>query len=443
MFVYHIVVFIFYFPFVLCYFCDVNGNDFSYDETIDKNLRKRLISSNSCPNHFSICQESRCAGEASTLAEKQDVDIEVPLYPVIAQRTTDTTCRNGTIAIALNGVPIESISMLKASCGSPGIYGQSSGAKACDLKGDKDGTITCGDAVVAHGGTFDKCGGHADYRGIYHYHTIPTCLLDQLQQQERASSPQIGWALDGFPVYGPLGPEGIPMAPCGTPPAHPTICLDECNGLAGEFSGYDEYLYRYHMSGEVASGQCSDEVANSGPCQREESKCCLSTVPSKAYSPYSIGCFRGCLLGDETCYMASPGTSDTYLPTISTHATSTHDVQPISIDEESSGSGSVSEDDVTVIDQPFASQPAFTVVRLPSRGLGVWSRDEASLTALPHSENDAFISGISINEHGAEDDAMYAPVHFLMHGDLMTGCIFPRSRPYIRCEPMEQVIWRS
>jgi hypothetical protein len=56
----------------------------------------------------------------------------------------------------------------------------------------------------------DKCGGRADGFGHYSYRAPPACLLRQLARRLPASSvhsPQVGWALDGFPVFGPLGPK--------------------------------------------------------------------------------------------------------------------------------------------------------------------------------------------------------------------------------------------
>ncbi len=81
-------------------------------------------------------------------------------------------------------------------------------------------------------------------RAQYHYHVPPVCLLDQLESMRARSqpsdalaidvslqaSPQIAWAIDGFPVYGPKGLGGVGMYRCGLPGAHPLFCLDECNG---------------------------------------------------------------------------------------------------------------------------------------------------------------------------------------------------------------------
>ena len=55
-------------------------------------------------------------------------------------------------------------------------------------------------AVVVEGPSFDNCLGHPAPNGEYHHHLNPTCLyLDSLNTQH---SPIVGFAFDGFPVYG-------------------------------------------------------------------------------------------------------------------------------------------------------------------------------------------------------------------------------------------------
>jgi uncharacterized protein (TIGR03437 family) len=71
--------------------------------------------------------------------------------------------------------------------------------------------------------TFDDCEGHQPNTGTYHYHANPLCLRAQLNDNlitlrssrngvsyaELASgwrhSPILGWAMDGYPIYGPYG----------------------------------------------------------------------------------------------------------------------------------------------------------------------------------------------------------------------------------------------
>jgi hypothetical protein len=71
--------------------------------------------------------------------------------------------------------------------------------------------------------TFDNCIGHQPGNGQYHHHANPVCLRAQLNDniladstgrtgttyREKAApwshSPILGWAYDGYPIYGPYG----------------------------------------------------------------------------------------------------------------------------------------------------------------------------------------------------------------------------------------------
>jgi len=58
-------------------------------------------------------------------------------------------------------------------------------------------------AIVAEGSSFDDCLGHPAPNGEYHHHLNPTCLYDDTDASVHA--PIIGYAFDGFPVYGAYG----------------------------------------------------------------------------------------------------------------------------------------------------------------------------------------------------------------------------------------------
>jgi hypothetical protein len=50
--------------------------------------------------------------------------------------------------------------------------------------------------------SFDSCGGHPTGLSQYHNHVNPTCMYTS---SSTSHSPIIGWAFDGYPVYGPYG----------------------------------------------------------------------------------------------------------------------------------------------------------------------------------------------------------------------------------------------
>ena len=59
------------------------------------------------------------------------------------------------------------------------------------------------DALVFEGISFDNCLGHPAPNGEYHHHVNPTCLYDDTDDSKHA--PLIGFAFDGFPIYGAYG----------------------------------------------------------------------------------------------------------------------------------------------------------------------------------------------------------------------------------------------
>jgi hypothetical protein len=49
----------------------------------------------------------------------------------------------------------------------------------------------------------DLCCGHPNPDGQYHYHKYPICINSPWADNGDGPSPLIGWAFDGFPIYGP------------------------------------------------------------------------------------------------------------------------------------------------------------------------------------------------------------------------------------------------
>lgn len=59
------------------------------------------------------------------------------------------------------------------------------------------------DALFYEGISFDNCLGHPNGQGEYHTHVNPTCLYND--SVNTIHSPIIGYAFDGFPIYGAYG----------------------------------------------------------------------------------------------------------------------------------------------------------------------------------------------------------------------------------------------
>jgi len=274
--------------------CDSSGASWMYNEYLEPGTGLRILTTTGCPNHQAACQKSSCTGSDSG-AVVRSLRWEIPLVPVFASKAhvTNVTCSTSEVAVALNGVS---------------IYSQS------------DDSGTCGDAVAMHSGELDGCGGRTDSKSIYHYLVPPACLLKQLSNPPAPNvghSPQVGWALDGFPVYGPYSVGGLQIAPCSSykpkfdskgialPP--PAYCLDECNGVYGALQGVDTFMYRYYMAGPAADGVCDSNLLLT--CDRRDHPCCIqaTAIPDPTFRPYSIGCFKGCLASDFVCQQSAAG----------------------------------------------------------------------------------------------------------------------------------------
>lgn len=131
----------------------------------------------------------------------------VALAPVKA--ATFTTI-DAALGVAVNGVPIYDYSSQGAL--DPTVY---------DPRADTKAT-----------GELDACGGHAGRGDDYHYHAAPTCMIAAMANKGPAAI--LGWAFDGYPIYGNTRPDGAAIA-AGE--------LDVCNAMPDP-----TYGYRYHTS---------------------------------------------------------------------------------------------------------------------------------------------------------------------------------------------------
>ena len=82
-------------------------------------------------------------------------------------------------------------------------------------------------------GELDICGGHSGRGDDYHYHVAPNCMMDMMKNKKDPAA-IIGWAFDGYPIYGNRNPDGSTIAKGK---------LDVCNGQADGLYGW-----RYHTS---------------------------------------------------------------------------------------------------------------------------------------------------------------------------------------------------
>jgi len=84
----------------------------------------------------------------------------------------------------------------------------------------------------------DRCCGHPSPDGQYHYHKYPICVNSPWADDGHAHSPLLGWAFDGYPVYGPYESANV-MAKD----------LDAARGLNDFNMHYDkERGWHYHVT---------------------------------------------------------------------------------------------------------------------------------------------------------------------------------------------------
>lgn len=74
---------------------------------------------------------------------------------------------------------------------------------AQDARSYNNGRVWNQNAIVVEGPGFDECLGHPQQNGEYHHHLNPRCLYDSHDSLHH--SPIIGYAFDGYPIYGAYG----------------------------------------------------------------------------------------------------------------------------------------------------------------------------------------------------------------------------------------------
>ncbi|MFZ4515331.1 MAG: YHYH protein [Acidimicrobiia bacterium] len=176
----------------------------------------------------------------------QDFTWKVPRQPALAAMSTSIVNRLGTLGFSVTGLP---------------IYGPTEGAMpASEAFGDPN-----------YNGILDTCKGHTGPGSEYHLHAV-----EQSNACGFTASPIVGYALDGFPIYGPNG------------------CLDlSCQQVVTFQSGYERTgdpktnvskAYSYRASSDVkVLDECNGRIGPDGTYR----------YYATATFPYTFGCFRG------------------------------------------------------------------------------------------------------------------------------------------------------
>lgn len=183
--------------------------------SITLNGNKRVVHTNSLPDHPTGIFPVASSDDAykydrnPNSIQARDIILELPANPTIA--SSPTCISLGAIGFATSGAVFYN---------------------ALDAIGR--------DAPAYE--IMDDCGGHPQRSGQYHYHDSNTCLTDT-QSQANGHSDLVGYALDGFGIFGTHGVNGAVIT---------NADLDTCHGHTHtiEWNGKDQEIYHYHLSAE-------------------------------------------------------------------------------------------------------------------------------------------------------------------------------------------------
>ncbi len=170
-------------------------------------------------------------------------------YPVARDSAAYAYDRNPNSILSQNvllRLPANPVEAAKPSCVPMGMVGMT-----LTGVGIFNGLDGMGRDAAAHE-IQDHCNGHPERRGQYHYHSWSNCIPDASGDKGEHSD-LVGYMLDGFGIYGPIGEKGERLE---------NKDLDVCHGHthAINWDGNMVVMYHYHFTDEY---------------------------------PYSIGCFKG------------------------------------------------------------------------------------------------------------------------------------------------------
>ena len=269
-----------------CYISSVmdvqNGSSFAGNLKITVDGDKCLFASNAIPNH-----DFNASGDFATLAAAQELSYEIPASPTAAASVTHLVM--GDDAVFLNGVKLD---LLAAACYDVGSE---------PLGREK---IGCGPDQIDNPWRYDPMSSlnnfgtdehnaHTQPDGTYHYHGNPMAMFET-DCSTGIASPVIGFAADGFPIYGTCFDDNGTVRK-----AVPSYQLKDGGGTRAEVSGYTTPV---GGRGSVASSNYDGQfrgdyeyVAGSGDLDE-----CNGMMVNGQYGyfvtdayPWVLGCYSG------------------------------------------------------------------------------------------------------------------------------------------------------
>ena len=246
-------------------------NEFISVLTVTDDDASCTVTSNDIPN-YDFNDDS--AHFATPLAE-QNLVLNIPRNPVAASTSTELSLSFYN-AVMLNGVVLDQLAN--------GCY------RPDDSAADSDGNIAngCGELVdwrldplgKVKFGT-DSHNGHTQPGGLYHYHGNPLTLFDP--EETKQGSPVIGFAADGFPIFGPhyLDPTSGQLLEATSGYTLRSGSRPEDAGSPG--GAYDgTYIQDYEFTGVGTLDECNGMTVDGQ----------YGYYVTSSY-PYVMGCFKG------------------------------------------------------------------------------------------------------------------------------------------------------
>lgn len=227
---------------------------------ITTNGKTCSIASNAVPNH-----DFNATGRFANPFSQQNQQYTIPANPSANSVPTALSLRMDN-AIFLNGVKLD---LMAAGC-----------------FGVRDGRIGCNDMDTPYrydpmgpGGNFgtDEHNAHTQPDGTYHYHGNPLALFEQSNPQ--TASPVIGFAADGFPIFGSYINDNGAIRPATT--SYQLKTGTRSGGLGGQYDGtfIDDWEF---VAGLGDLDQCNGMMQNG----------VYGYVVTATY-PHVLGCFTG------------------------------------------------------------------------------------------------------------------------------------------------------
>ncbi|WP_284205433.1 YHYH protein [Psychromonas marina] len=251
---------------------DINENSvYSGSLKISLEGDKCIFTTNAIPNHdFNDADKS-----FHNKVSEQDITYTIPQSPVVSSKVTKLGLRTDN-AIFLNGVKLD---VMAAGC-----FGIGRGFIGC---GDDGQPFRYDPMSKLNSFGVDSHNAHTQPDGTYHYHGNPLAMFSE---NSTVASPLIGFAADGFPIYGSYFDENGTIRK-----AKSSYVFKDNGGPRVDIT----YKGKTYSPGGVYDGKYIDDFVYSASSGGDLDQCNGMTVNGKyAYYvtdtyPWVLNCFTG------------------------------------------------------------------------------------------------------------------------------------------------------